>query len=362
MKICTIIGARPQFIKASVFSSEIQSINDIEEVIIHTGQHYDEKMSQIFFQELNIPKEKYNLQVGSGSHSVQTSSMLVKIEDILLNEKPHWVLLYGDTNSTLAGGLAASKLNIPIAHVEAGMRSFNRKMPEEINRVITDHVSTLNFCSTITALENLKNEGLEHTSHLVGDIMYDCVLKFTSVAEKIFGNSLIDEYCLKKGEYILLTCHRAENTDVLANLYQIVEAINEIAKDHTIIFPIHPRTKKKIEENNLELSKNILRVKPLSYLEMIILEKNSKLIVTDSGGMQKEAFFHKIPCITLREETEWEETVKLGCNLLVGSQQSKILQAIKVMSAKSLQVIKDIFPYGDGSTSKKIIAHLKKYM
>ncbi len=354
MKICTIIGARPQFIKAAAVSAkiaEMQSSENIYEIIIHTGQHYDSDMSRIFFEELKIPKEEYNLEVGSGLHGVQTGKMLEGIEKILLDESPEWVLIYGDTNSTLAGALAASKLHIPVAHVESGMRSFNRRMPEEINRVISDNISTLNLCSTVTAVENLKNEGMGDTAVLTGDVMYDCALKFEALAEKYCDP--IAKFALQKKEYILMTCHRAENTDDELRLSQIVAAVNEVAENNRVLYPMHPRTAGFLEQYGLEFSDNVMVVPPVGYLDMLVLEKNAKIILTDSGGIQKEAFFYNVPCVTMRDETEWVETVELGWNKITGASKDKIIEAIANFATPPPPVSEK--PYGDGNAAEKIV-------
>lgn len=355
MKICTIIGARPQFVKAAVISAKIAEIGAekaIEEIIVHTGQHYDPEMSDIFFNELKIPKEKYNLNVGSGSHGVQTGKMIEGIENILLREKPDWVLIYGDTNSTLAGALAAVKLHIPVAHVESGMRSFNRAMPEEINRVVSDHVCNLNLCSTVTAMENLKNEGLASTAVLTGDVMYDCAVKFADLAEKHCDPLMKFELTCKK--YILMTCHRAENTDDKRRISQIVNAVNIIAEKIPVLYPIHPRTRKLLQEYGLSFSAQVQIVDPVGYLEMLVLEKNAAIILTDSGGVQKEAFFYCVPCITMRNETEWVETVKLGFNVIAGSETDAIIQAVEKFKNNPLQPV-SFSPYGDANSAEKII-------
>lgn len=355
MKICTIIGARPQFVKAAVISAKIAEISaekTMEEIIIHTGQHYDPEMSEIFFNELNIPKEKYNLNVGSGSHGVQTGKMIEGIENILLQEKPDWVLIYGDTNSTMAGALAAVKLHIPVAHVESGMRSFNRSMPEEINRVVSDHVCTLNLCSTVTSMENLKNEGLANTSILTGDVMYDCAVKFADLAEKHCDPLMKFELTRKK--YVLMTCHRAENTDDKLRISQIVEAVNMIAETIPVIYPIHPRTRKLLKEYGLDFSDQVQVVDPVGYFEMLVLEKNAALILTDSGGVQKEAFFYNVPCVTMRDETEWVETVKLGFNVIAGADTETIVKAVEKFSANPPQSVSSS-PYGDANSAEKII-------
>lgn len=344
MKIITIIGARPQFIKAAAVSKELR-INNTEK-IIHTGQHYDSNMSQVFFEELNIPMPDYNLNIGSGSHGFQTGNMLIKIEEILQEEKPDCILVYGDTNSTLAGALAASKLLIPVAHVEAGLRSFNMKMPEEQNRILTDHISTYLFAPTEAAVENLSKEGITNNVYNVGDVMYDAVLHFSKLALK--KTNVLNELNLNRGEYILATIHRAENTNDVNRLKNIVESFNEYNGE--IVIPLHPRTRKYIKDYGLKFGDNVKIIEPIGYLEMLVLEMMSQKIVTDSGGLQKEAFFAKKPCITLRDETEWVETVENGWNVLVGTDKNKISDALN--NFIPLYPQKNYF--GDGKAAKKI--------
>jgi len=357
MKICTVIGARPQFIKASVVSHEIAKIRSLNEVIIHTGQHYDANMSSLFFDELSIPREKYNLRIISASHGEQTGKMLEGIEKIFLSEKFDIVLVYGDTNSTLAGALAAAKLHIPVIHIEAGMRSFNKKMPEEINRILTDHIADYNLCSTSMAVENLKNEGLSKTAHLIGDVMYDSTIKFGNLKSlnTINCEMKID---LDKDNYYLVTCHRAENTDDHQALNEIVSALNWLSDSVKIIFPIHPRTKKMLEKHKLKLNSRIILIEPLGYLDMLLLEKNASMILTDSGGVQKEAFFMQVPCVTLRNETEWVETVEFGWNKLAGAHKNSIIEAVNTFEKYRPEAC-TIFPYGDGKTSVKVAEFLK---
>ncbi|MCY6483573.1 UDP-N-acetylglucosamine 2-epimerase (non-hydrolyzing) [Clostridium aestuarii] len=350
MKIITIIGARPQFIKAAAVSKKIREKN--QEIIIHTGQHYDENMSKVFFEELNIPYPDYNLNVGSGDHGAQTGRMLEKIEEILLKENPDCVLVYGDTNSTIAGSLAASKLLIPVSHVEAGLRSFNMNMPEEQNRILTDHISRYLFAPTATAVENLNNEGLKNNVFNVGDVMFDAILHFENIAKN--KSSILKELNLKNKEYILATIHRAENTNDINRMKSIVEALNESGEK--IVLPLHPRTKKYIKEYNLKFSSNIKIIDPIGYLDMIMLEANSKKIVSDSGGVQKEAFFMDVPCITLRDETEWIETVKNGWNILVGADKQKIKNAILSFAPTN----KKLDYFGNGKAADKIIDILEK--
>lgn len=345
MKIITIVGARPQFIKAAPVSKILRT--EHEEIIIHTGQHYDANMSDIFFNELKIPRPDYNLEIGSGSHGMMTGRMLEKLEEIYLKEKPDFVLVYGDTNSTLAGALAASKLLIPVIHIEAGLRSFNKAMPEEQNRILTDHISDLLLVPTEDAIKNLTNEGIKKGIHNVGDVMYDAVLMFKEIAKSKSG--LLKELDVNSGEYILTTIHRAENTNDINRLRNMIEALNESGEK--IILPLHPRTKKFIEGYGLNFNENIKVIDPIGYLEMLMLEENSKMIVTDSGGVQKEAYFMGKPCITMRDETEWVETVACGWNVVVGTDKNKILDNIRNFKPTSMQ--QAIF--GDGNAAQKIL-------
>jgi UDP-GlcNAc3NAcA epimerase len=337
MKVVTIIGARPQFIKASVISRLVKNDPTFEDVIVHTGQHYDANMSDIFFEELGIPKPKYNLEVGSGLHGAQTGKMLQGIEEVLMNEKPDSVLVYGDTNSTLAGALAASKLHIPIAHVEAGLRSFNRKMPEEINRIATDHISDILFAPTQNAMNLLSNEGLAGRSFLSGDIMYDSVLFQQQTAFEKYQST-----ATPFDEYYLATIHRQENTDDTKKLQQLFTAFSNLNKP--VLLPLHPRTKKLIE--NIKYSKNIRIIEPVGYLELLHLLSHSLKVLTDSGGLQKEAFFLSKPCITLRDENGW--------NYVVGCDVSDILEKAKLPAP----TIKNDY-FGDGHAGEKIIAELR---
>ncbi|MDD2499159.1 MAG: UDP-N-acetylglucosamine 2-epimerase (non-hydrolyzing) [Desulfitobacteriaceae bacterium] len=320
MKLLTVIGARPQFIKAAPFSKVFREEN--QEILVHTGQHYDVNMSDVFFEELGIPWPDYNLGVGSGSHGRQTGRMLEKIEEIILKEKPDGMLVYGDTNSTLAGALAASKLHVPVYHIEAGLRSYNKLMPEEQNRVLTDHISNLLFCPTQTAVDNLKKEGITSGVLKTGDIMYDAVLRNVDIAQKRYANDKwltelkVDNYgvlALKEKEYYLATIHRAENTDDIEKLKKIFTAFIQLAKP--VLLPLHPRTRKLISKLDITLS-NIIIVKPVGYLLMLYLIVNSYMVITDSGGLQKEAFFINIPCTTLRDQTEWLETLENEWNVL----------------------------------------------
>lgn len=350
MKIITILGARPQFIKAAALSRAFQAYPQIEEVIIHTGQHYDQNMSEIFFEEMDIPKPKYNLGVGGSTHGAMTGQQLEKIETILMQEKPDLVLVYGDTNSTLAGALAATKLHIPIAHVEAGLRSFNKNMPEEINRILTDHISDFLFAPTENSKQNLIKEGIdEEKIFIVGDIMYDVALFYSERAEK---PNWFDS--LNLSEFALSTIHRAESTDDATKLADIFEGL--CASPIAIILPLHPRTQGKVQEFNITIPKNVYVVEPLGYLQMIWLEKNSQFVITDSGGVQKEAYFHKKHCITLREETEWSELVENGYNTLVGTDSKKVALAVsqKYVTSNFKKL------YGNGDTAERIMEILNK--
>lgn len=357
MKILTVVGARPQFIKAAAVSRVLQG-GAAQEILLHTGQHYDANMSQIFFEELGIPQPKYHLEVGSGSHGAQTGKMLEGIESILLAEKPDWVMVYGDTNSTLAGALAASKLHIRVAHVEAGLRSFNRRMPEEINRVLTDHASDLLFAPTATAVKNLANEGLEGAKvSLVGDVMYDTALFFAQRAQS--ESKILSRLGLEPKEYVLTTVHRAENTDEPKLLRAIVCGLIELGRANKVVWPVHPRAKAAVQKLGLweELIQRVMVCDPAGYLDMTQLERHASLVVTDSGGIQKEAYFHQVPCITLRAETEWVELVDLGWNHLIDpAQPFDLLGESKTVLGKPR--IDREQPYGDGSAAKKILEKL----
>lgn len=321
-KIVTILGARPQFIKAAAVSSVFADF--FEEIIVHTGQHYDANMSDVFFDELGIPHPKYHLNVGSGSHGAMTGAMLVAIEEVLLEEEPDYVMVYGDTNSTLAGALAASKLLIPVIHVEAGLRSFNMSMPEEQNRILTDHISNLLFVPTQTAIDNLVREGITKGVHNVGDVMFDGILHFSKIAAE--KSEILAQLGVSENAYLLCTIHRAENTNDISRLKGIVKGLNDSKEQ--IILPLHPRTQKYLNDYEIALGANIRVIEPVGYLDMVRLETGAKKIVTDSGGVQKEAFFLGKPCITMRDETEWVETVENGWNVIVGADAEKITRAI----------------------------------
>ena len=402
IKILTILGARPQFIKAGSVSREIRRQKEegrsIEEVIVHTGQHYDANMSDIFFDEMQIPKPNYFLGIGGKSHGAMTGQMIEKIEEVVLKEKPDWIMVYGDTNSTLAGAIVASKLHIKLAHIEAGLRSFNMKMPEEVNRILTDRVSTILFCPTDTAMKNLKAEGFPFTlttNHQqlitnVGDVMQDGAMFYKSLAkipEAVSSLwSLVSSEDSKKQNlqtinqkpktknYILCTIHRAENTDDETRLRSIFEALNEIAKEKQIILPLHPRTKKLLEnlqtKNQKLLTKNLTIIDPVGYLEMVWLIDNCDLVMTDSGGLQKEAYFFEKQCITLRDETEWVELVECGANRLVGADKEKIVSSYQLLVSSEnskndeLQTKNQNLQtnlYGGGKASENIIKELLRY-
>lgn len=345
MKIVTILGARPQFIKAAAVSTTLR--RTIDEVIIHTGQHYDTAMSDVFFDELGIPKPAYFLQVGSGNHGEQTGKMLTEIEKILVEEKPDYVLVYGDTNSTLAGALAASKLLIPVIHVEAGLRSFNKAMPEEQNRILTDHISTLLLVPTQTAINNLQKEGIQKGVHFIGDVMYDGILYFSEKAKK--SSTILADLGLAENEFILCTIHRAENTNDPNRLKQICSALTE--SNQPIVLPLHPRTQKYIADYGITIGDNVRIIEPVGYLDMVQLEATARKIVTDSGGVQKEAFFLGKPCITLRDETEWVETIQNGWNCLVGADKKAICDAIQHFQPTSER--KSYF--GEGNAAKLLV-------
>jgi UDP-GlcNAc3NAcA epimerase len=352
MKIITIIGARPQFVKAAAISRELIKYENISETIIHTGQHFDQNMSEVFFDEMKIPKPKYNLNVNNLSHGAMTGKILEKTEKILMDEKPDYVIVYGDTNSTLAGALAAKKMNIKLLHIEAGLRSYNMNMPEEINRILTDRISDILFCPTDTAVENLRKEGFAtfKTKYLnVGDVMFDSALYYGQMAKK----PNID----MPQNYILATVHRAENTDSEDRLEQIFDALNRIAKDKSVILPLHPRTKKIIENKKIPIG-NITVIEPVGYLQILFLLKNSDAVFTDSGGMQKEAFFFEKPCVTMRDETEWTELVDSKYNILVGADREKIMLAYE--DIKKNKIIFDKKLYGQGNSSELIIREIIK--
>lgn len=341
-KIVTVLGARPQFVKAAVLSRVIRKYQQLEEVIVHTGQHYDINMSQVFFDEMEIPNPKYNLNINGMQHGAMTGQMLEQIENILLSEKPNAVLVYGDTNSTLAGALAAKKLDIKVIHVEAGLRSFNMKMPEEINRILTDRIADLLMCPTDTAISNLHEEGFSKMPSIViktGDIMKDAVAYYSLIsADK---STIINELCLKSNQFILATIHRQENTDDKEKLIEIFNGLSILAKQQKVIIPVHPRTKKVLQ--NLDISKNIVLIDPVGYFDMLELLKHCNLVITDSGGLQKEAYFNNKYCIIVREETEWVELVEHNFAAIVGTNQEKIVEAFNHFNTATFTSVSDLY-------------------
>lgn len=344
MKIVSIVGARPQFVKAAVVSRALRA--HAQEILLHTGQHYDDNMSRVFFDELDIPRPDINLGVGSGSHAAQTGQIMLGVEQVLQAEAPDWLLVYGDTNSTLAGALAAAKLGVPVAHVEAGLRSFNRAMPEEINRVVCDHLSAALFCPTQTAVRNLAAEGVTGGVHLTGDVMADSLLYYRPLAEQ--RSTILERLDLRPGEYSLVTLHRAGNTDEPGRLHSIMTALGEIGQP--LVLPLHPRTRNALELSGLHLADNLRVIDPVGYLDMLQLEANADAILTDSGGVQKEAYLLGVRCITLRDETEWVETVENGWNRLAGSDRRAIIEA-----HRDWHPVPPRPPvYGDGHAAEKI--------
>lgn len=342
MKVVSIVGARPEFVQLAPVSKAFRKW--YEEVIIHSGQHYDYCMSAQFFDELEIPAPDYHLECGSASHGAQTARMLEAIERVLIQEHPEWVVVFGDTNTTLAGTLAAAKLHLPVAHVEAGLRSFNRAMPEEINRVVADHLSERLFCPTETARKNVYNEGIRQGVEVVGDVMYDALLQAQPVLNAR-TEKLLHELKLAPQNYALVTVHRPVNTDAAAAMQNIAFALNKL--DIPIIFPIHPRTRARLEKYDISWKKHIRFIEPVGYLDMLTLERSAYRILTDSGGVQKQAFFLRVPCVTLREETEWVETVEAGWNVLVGSRSQAILEAVAFSTPETPQ--QKLFGEGDAA-------------
>ena len=367
MKIVTVIGARPQIIKAAALSRAINEHfkNEVQEVIVHTGQHYDDNMSQVFFDELGIPQPNYNLGVGSASHGVQTAKMIEGIEEILLKEKPDYLVLYGDTNSTLAGAIAASKIHVPIAHIEAGLRSFNKSMPEEINRICCDHCSTLLFSPTATGFKNLINEGFNPDNkkkftidnpgiYHCGDVMYDNSKHFANIADK--KSQILDNENLRGIDYVLCTIHRDNNTDQPERLNAIFKALLKISESKTVVLPLHPRTAKLLNTNlepdlynKITNSPNIKILPPASFLDMIVLERHAQMVVTDSGGVQKEAFFFQKPCLILRTETEWKEIVECGAAVITDADEEQIVKSFNNFVDNPPHKFPQIF--GDGNAA-----------
>ena len=355
-KILTIVGARPQFVKAAALSRQLAQ-HKIPEVIVHTGQHFDENMAEIFFKQMKIPEPKYNLGIHSLSHGAMTGRMLEEIEKVLLAEKPDFVVVFGDTNSTIAGALAASKLHIKVAHVEAGLRSFNMQMPEEINRILTDRISDILFCPTETAIKNLNAEGFDNFKSKIvnsGDVMYDVALYYSKISDR--HSTIIKDLNREDKPFLLTTLHRQENTDDLERLSSILTAFNELSENYRIVLPIHPRTRKIIERENLQM--NFTPLEPVGYFDMIELLKHCSFVITDSGGLQKEAFFFKKHCLVIRDETEWTELVDLGYNFIVGTQTQNIVE--KALQLKESEVTFDAKPYGNGDAAVKIVEALQQ--
>jgi len=355
LNICSIVGARPQFVKLAVISRALARRADAEcwnHRIVHTGQHYDAAMSAVFFDELMIPRPDHDLGVGSGTHGEQTGEMLKRLEPVLAAEPPDWILLYGDTNSTLAGALAGARMGVRIAHIEAGLRSYRRGMAEEINRVVADHLSDLLCCPTELAMDNLRQEGLLQRALLTGDVMYEAALMYRHMAEAR-GGALARNW-LAQG-FALATVHRAENTDDAERLSQILQALDRIAATVCpVLWPVHPRTRKRIREMGWAASA-VTTIDPVSYLDMLLLEGRARFILTDSGGVQKEAYFFKVPCITLRDETEWRETLENHCNVLTGCSQERILEAAAAVAGAGPWTQS----YGDGHAADKILDALR---
>jgi UDP-GlcNAc3NAcA epimerase len=353
-KIFSVVGARPQFIKAAVVSRAIAETEGITEVLVHTGQHYDNNMSDVFFDELDIPRPHHHLGVGGGTHGQNTGRMLEKLEDLMLSEKPDWVLVYGDTDSTLAGALAASKLHIPVVHVEAGLRSFNRRMPEEINRVLTDHMSSVLFAPTVSAAKHLANEGIMGKKvQVVGDVMYDAALFYKAQARPPVDVIVAN---WRPGSFALCTVHRAENTDNADRIKGILTGL--ASAPYPIVFPLHPRTRARLVQMSLSMPPNVKVIDPLGYLEMVWLEMNCRLVITDSGGVQKEAYFHGKPCVTLRDETEWTELVELGVNQLVGVDPKRIALALSMSTEHIYFHNREV--YGTGKSGVSVAQYLLK--
>lgn len=356
IRVATIVGARPQFVKAATVTRAIAGKSGLEEVLIHTGQHYDENLSAVFFADMDIPAPQYQLGVGSGSHGVQTAHMLEAIEKVLIELNPDWVLLYGDTNSTLAGALAAAKMNIPLAHVEAGLRSFNRSMPEEINRIVADHVADLLFAPSKAAVENLKKEGIRWDAiHQVGDVMYDAALYYAKKAEE--NSRILETLSLRPKDYLLATIHRAENTDDPTRLKLVFSSLAEISKQLEVVLPLHPRTRQHLKQWEIptEQLEKLRIIEPVGYLDMTQLEANAHLIATDSGGVQKEAYFHRVPCVTLREETEWVELLELGVNRLAPPLDGQAVhRALVEMMEWGDRGFGEAL-YGDGHAAERIV-------
>ncbi len=354
MKILTIVGARPQFVKAATFSRAVSKDSTVEEILVHTGQHFDANMSEVFFEEMQIPKPAYNLGISSMSHGAMTGKMLAGIEELIQKENPDVLLVYGDTNSTLAGALAARKIHVPVGHVEAGLRSFNMEMPEEVNRILTDRISNFLFCPTDSAVANLKREGFDHFDADVvrtGDVMLDAALFYA--AQSAEKSTIGDK--IPTGDFAVCTLHRAENTDSKSRLKEIVDGLNRIHREMPVILPLHPRTKKMLAQHGLRLQVEV--IEPVGYFDMIALLQRASVVLTDSGGLQKEAFFFKTPCVTIRDQTEWIELVDRGFNILANADADDILKKCTAMRNKDLNF--DVDLYGNGHAAEEILVHLK---
>lgn len=357
-KIITVVGARPQFVKASAVSRALKAFPELSEIIVHTGQHYDPNMSDVFFREMDIPRPAYNLEVHGSGHGAMTGRMLEKTEAVLVSEKPDLVMVYGDTNTTLAGALAARKLNIPVAHVEAGLRSFRMTMPEEVNRILTDRISDLLFCPTDQAMYNLNQEGYGHYPcqlHKTGDVMYDSALFYSSIAEQT--STILKDLHFDK-PFVLCTIHRQENTDNLHHLNSLIGTLNEINRNIAVLLPLHPRTRKIMHQHGIQ--PDFQPIDPVGYLDMLRLLKSCSLVMTDSGGMQKEAYFFGKYCLTLREETEWTELVKYGYNLLAGTQKETIISGFRQLLGKPFADTHRL--YGDGKAGDTIAGVLSRFL
>lgn len=353
VKVLTVVGARPQFIKAASVSRALSARDGVRELIVHTGQHHDHNMSEVFFQELGVPDPAYHLGISGGTHGAMTGRMLEGLERVISDERPDWVLVYGDTNSTIAGSLAAVKLHVPVAHVEAGLRSFNLRMPEEVNRIVTDQISSMLLCPTETAVRNLASEGRTKDVHLVGDVMYDVALAFSRIAER--DSDVLQRLQLRERGFALATVHRAENTDDPARLTAILQALSQIAEEVPVVLPLHPRTRGALERLDGGPSLDRLRItEPLPFLDMVQLERNAVAILTDSGGVQKEAYFYGVPCVTMREETEWVETVELGWNRLAGADRARIVASFRDLRRPEEHPA----VYGDGRAAEQIASLL----
>jgi UDP-GlcNAc3NAcA epimerase len=360
MKVLSIFGARPQFVKAALVSRRLRQDGDIEEVLVNTGQHYDEMMSDIFLRELGIPAPDYNLEAGSGSHAVQTARILERTEKVLIAEKPDCAIVFGDTNSTLGGALAAAKLHIPVVHVEAGLRSFNRRMPEELNRVATDHIADLLLAPSERAKERLLDEGIpESRIEVVGDVMRDAALQYLEISEA--SSTILQRLALVPNEYVLCTIHRAENTEDVARLGRLLSALDFVSREIPVVLPVHPRLREAIDSAGFErnCNPNFKVIGPVGYLDMIALERNAAVVATDSGGVQKEAFFYQVPCVTLRGETEWTELIELGWNRLAPP-DGTIDIAATIRSSIGAAGRTDARPYGDGDAAARIVDAVRK--